>query len=232
MRIWDVNPGYLNRQSLLGEHRELHGLISILVHAKMGYSRHPETLRWVGYGWALKYRHRQLACEMALRGYTDRTPVLTRSNEGQWPTTYIDTPVRQFEILTEKYRDRAPGRIPLPVTSEQLWRQHKYSILARDPRLYSSIGRRVAAKEMGLAELSMVLTEALRRVPNMGGIKNAVQHMWGYVSDRTAGERSRSDHWSLRRLLRETQTRSVDRDISYIVHSTALSELMVWLPNR
>jgi len=23
MRVWDINPGYLNRQSLLGEHREL-----------------------------------------------------------------------------------------------------------------------------------------------------------------------------------------------------------------
>ena len=30
MRIWDVNPGYLNRQSLLGEHRELHGIYIIL----------------------------------------------------------------------------------------------------------------------------------------------------------------------------------------------------------
>ena len=46
MRIWDVSPGYLNRQSLLGEHRELHGLVSILVHGKRGYSRHPETVRW------------------------------------------------------------------------------------------------------------------------------------------------------------------------------------------
>ena len=24
----DINPGYLNRQSLLGEHRELHGIVS------------------------------------------------------------------------------------------------------------------------------------------------------------------------------------------------------------
>jgi len=31
MRLWDINPGYLNRQSLLGEHRELHGIVSILV---------------------------------------------------------------------------------------------------------------------------------------------------------------------------------------------------------
>ena len=30
MCVWDVHPGYLNRQSLLGEHRELHGIASIL----------------------------------------------------------------------------------------------------------------------------------------------------------------------------------------------------------
>ena len=54
MRIWDVNPGYLNRQSLLGEHRELHAIVSIIKNNKKGYSRHPETLRWMGFGWALQ----------------------------------------------------------------------------------------------------------------------------------------------------------------------------------
>jgi len=49
MRVWDINPGYLNRQSLLGEHRELHGIISIIVNKKKGYANHPETVRWVGY---------------------------------------------------------------------------------------------------------------------------------------------------------------------------------------
>ena len=34
MRIWDVPAGYLNRQSLLGEHRELHGIYSILTNGK------------------------------------------------------------------------------------------------------------------------------------------------------------------------------------------------------
>ncbi|MDX8387130.1 MAG: pyrimidine dimer DNA glycosylase/endonuclease V [Ghiorsea sp.] len=29
MRIWDIHPGYLARQQLLGEHRELHGLFNI-----------------------------------------------------------------------------------------------------------------------------------------------------------------------------------------------------------
>jgi pyrimidine dimer DNA glycosylase len=37
LRVWDVSPGYLNRQSLLGEHRELHGLHAILIHGKAGF---------------------------------------------------------------------------------------------------------------------------------------------------------------------------------------------------
>lgn len=36
MRIWDINPGYLNRQSLLGDHRELHGIVSIQQRARDG----------------------------------------------------------------------------------------------------------------------------------------------------------------------------------------------------
>lgn len=36
MRVWYVNPGYLNRQSLLGEHRDIHVVVSILAHAKQG----------------------------------------------------------------------------------------------------------------------------------------------------------------------------------------------------
>jgi len=114
MRIWDINPGYLNRQSLLGEHRELHGIISIIVNRKKGYSRHPETLRWLGYGWALKIRHQLLAAEMSVRNFTDKSPVLTRTNKGMWPKNYIDEPGQQFKILEAKYQGKEKGRIPLP----------------------------------------------------------------------------------------------------------------------
>ena len=143
MRIWDINPGYLNRQSLLGEHRELHGIVSIITQKKKGYANHPETLRWSGFGWALKQRHRLLAAEMTLRGYTDRSPVLTRSRKNRWPGVYIDAPLQQFHILAPKYEGREPGRIPLPESAEDVWRQHKYSVLARNPSLYKSIGRQV-----------------------------------------------------------------------------------------
>jgi hypothetical protein len=74
VRVWDVNPGYLNRQSLLGEHRELHAIVSIIKNNKKGYSRHPETLRWKNFGWALSQRHRLLAAEMNLEATWTELP--------------------------------------------------------------------------------------------------------------------------------------------------------------
>ena len=45
MRVWDISPGYLNRPSLLGEHRDIHAIVSILTQAQKGFARYPETRR-------------------------------------------------------------------------------------------------------------------------------------------------------------------------------------------
>jgi hypothetical protein len=239
MRIWDIHPGYLNRQSLLGEHRELHGIHSIIVHHKKGYSRHPETRRWVGYEWALKMRHDLLAAEMAIRGFNEKTPIITHCNDGNqdiWPQKYINSPQEQFLILAEKYTDKEQGRIPLPQKSHQLWSQHKYSIMARNISLYKSIGKKVA--QPGSAEffprLATQLTEMLRTAPSEGGIRNALQHMWGYVSDFMIENDSNStinrESWSLSKLLSRIQQGALKKQDSYLLASTALTELAVWIP--
>lgn len=230
MRIWDVHPGYLNRQSLLGEHRELHGIVFIIIHGKKGYAKHPETIRWAQYGWALKMRHRQLACEMALRGYADKSPVDTLMNEGKWPEHYIDPPAEQLALLKEKCRDKETGRIPIPNDLQQLWSQHKYSVLARNPGLYQRIGSEVSRMAIGFSNLCMLLTETLREQPTEGGLRNAIQHMWGYVSDRLPDNRSAVCGWPLRKILSETQRLAIENKVFYLTCSTALSELMVWLP--
>ena len=41
MRIWNISPKKLCRNHLLGEHRELHAIWSVLVNGKKGYARHP-----------------------------------------------------------------------------------------------------------------------------------------------------------------------------------------------
>ncbi len=238
MRIWDINPGYLNRQSLLGEHRELHGIVSIIVNGKKGYSKHPETIRWVGYGWALKMRHELLVAEMSLRGFKEKTPVIISSNErieGVWPEEYIDLPQAQFTLLAAKYEEKEQGRIPLPKNAQQVWSQHKYSVMARNVQLYKKIGREVAnSSSASLAEdfsaLITLLTEMLRTAPAPGGIRNALQHMWGYVSDHVPGSERNTADWSLSKLLQNVQQGALESQEPYLLASTALSELKVWLP--
>src|SRR5690348_6846591 len=78
MRVWDISPKRLCRNHLLGEHRELHAIWSVLVNGKKGYARHPETLRWRGKLKALYSRHDALVREMTVRGYTHQSPLSKR----------------------------------------------------------------------------------------------------------------------------------------------------------
>lgn len=232
MRIWDINPGYLNRQSLLGEHRELHGIVSILVNRKKGYANHPETVRWSGYGWALRQRHRLLAAEMSIRGYTDKSPVDMRAKKGVWPQTYIDDPWRQFHILGCKYDKKEGGRIPLSQNAQQLWRHHKYSVLARNEKLYRRLGRDVArmTPQDDFSELAKLLTELLRQPPSSGSLRNALQHMWGHVNDSSHIRKREIATWSQMRLLKEIQRITLETKDPYLMSSTALSEFKAWIP--
>jgi hypothetical protein len=75
MRIWDVEPALLCRNHLLGEHRELHAVWSIITQNKQGYKNHPETRRWRGKLAALYIRHESLVREMARRGYRHNSPL-------------------------------------------------------------------------------------------------------------------------------------------------------------
>jgi hypothetical protein len=75
MRIWDIEPRYLCQQHLLGEHRELHAIWSVITNHKQGYSKHPETLRWVDSLAALYLRHNAEVMEMEKRGYHHHSPL-------------------------------------------------------------------------------------------------------------------------------------------------------------
>ena len=231
MRIWDLDPGYLNRQSLLGEHRELHGMVNVIVHGKKGYANHPETLRWAAYGWALAKRHAQLSAEMKLRGYNDRTPADLAANEGVWPEDFIDAPAEQFHILTQKYVDKAGGRIPFPLSTQELWAQHKYSVMARGYERYKEYGKRVAAlcKTEGFDVLAIELVTWLRTPPTEPGMRIALEHMWGYVND--ASEISGGDFGAMGALeqLAAIRSAAMASNETYLLHSTALGELGAWL---
>ncbi|MDH5765346.1 MAG: DUF1722 domain-containing protein [Gammaproteobacteria bacterium] len=230
MRIWDINPGYLNRQSLLGEHRELHGIVSIIKNNKKGYSKHPETLRWVGHGWALKQRHKLLVAEMNLRGYIDRSPVSLRSNFNAWPEAFIDTPADQFKILAKKYQSIDQGRIPLPVNAQQLWAQHKYSVMARDLSAYKNIGRWVASQQgkHALDDVAQELVRIMQMPPARHLVQNTLLHMWGYVSGYTNTNNHDVQSMSSKKLLKRIRQLVIENKEPYLHASTALGELSGW----
>ncbi len=232
MRVWDLSPGYLNRQSLLGEHRELHGLHSILLHRKKGYSHHPETLRWVGCLTGLARRHAHLAAEMGLRGYVDRTPInFSSATRIDWPRVFVTPPLGQYELLRSKYVGRPPGRIPLPRSAQELWAHHKYSVMARDQLTYREIGRRVArirrhSDGAGVAEELVLI---LRTTPPRRDLLNALEHMWGYVSRAATVADKKVATTSAAGLLLKTRELAVQVKEPYLMASTALSDLAAFV---
>src|SRR5690349_19803077 len=105
MRVWDIHPKHLCRKHLLAEHRELHGLWNILTKhgGTGGYSRHPETVRWVDKTKALYNRHEELVKELIRRGYNHATTLDKKLAKGRnAQNVFIDTVAEQKNILKNK----------------------------------------------------------------------------------------------------------------------------------
>ena len=103
VRIWDLPPERLCRMHLLGEHRELHAIWSVLTGGKTGYRKHPETLRWEDRLAALYARHTALVEEMRARGYTHSSPLDAKlATGGAVQDRYVDSPEGQIAILRTK----------------------------------------------------------------------------------------------------------------------------------
>lgn len=103
MRVWDLGPEVLCRNHLLGEHRELHAIWSILTEGRKGYARHPETLRWKGKLRALYGRHEALVREIARRGYKHKTPLPSGLAKGKAKQDeFVDSLADQARILKDK----------------------------------------------------------------------------------------------------------------------------------
>ena len=103
MRIWDIPIEKLCNKHLLGEHRELHAIWSILVNNKKGYSKHPETLRWKGKLKALCIRHENLVEEMKKRNFNHNSPLdIKNVNGNNKQKEYVDSIEKQIKILKNK----------------------------------------------------------------------------------------------------------------------------------
>ena len=101
MRVWDIPTNILCRQHLLGEHREIHAIHSVLKNGKVGYSKHPETLRWKGKLDALKKRHDIVAKEMTLRGYNHRSNI-DLIGDSSYQDVFLEQPDSQIDLLIKK----------------------------------------------------------------------------------------------------------------------------------
>jgi len=48
---------------------------TVIIEARRGYSKHPETMRWRGHLPAMAARHDLIVAEMTRRGYNHRSPL-------------------------------------------------------------------------------------------------------------------------------------------------------------
>jgi hypothetical protein len=103
MRVWDVEPVCLCQNHLLGEHREIHAIWSILTQGKTGYSKHPETKRWEGKLGALYRRHEENVAEMKRRGFNHNSPLDSAlATGGKTQDIFVDSIQKQKKILKNK----------------------------------------------------------------------------------------------------------------------------------
>lgn len=93
MRIWDVRCDLLTDKHLLAEHVELHTIWNAHVRGLTGgYSRHPETLRWVGHLEALRLRHDEQVAAMVSRAFRHASPLAdleTVGDSADWPAVTL-----------------------------------------------------------------------------------------------------------------------------------------------
>jgi len=230
VRVWDLPAGYLNRQSLFGEHPELHGIFAIVRDGKTGYARHPETQRWVRALGGLVGRHRQLVAEMRLRGYVDRTPLAWPKGRASWPRIFVTDPAEQIVLLRWKYVGKDKGRIALPRSPADLWAQHRYSVLARGPKTYRRLRRVVARSEISsMSALARELVLVLRERPARGRLAQTVELMWRQVRGHATGEDVAAARRGPLDALERTQVLALRVRDRRLLQSTALSELAVYL---
>jgi hypothetical protein len=103
LRIWDLDTALLCDNHLLGEHRELHAIWSILTTGKRGYARHPETMRWRGRLAALYGRHEDQVAEMRRRGFRHLSPLEAELATGdRHQTEFVDAPSEQRQKLASR----------------------------------------------------------------------------------------------------------------------------------
>ena len=238
MRVWDIHPGYLSRQSLLGQHAEIHALYSVISGTKKGYSKHPETKRWNDKLGGLVHIHDLTVLEMQLRGFNHVSPCEKGAENCSYPGSgsgpvYVDPPAEQIEILFEKYRQNdASGRIPLPGNAFEFWAHHKYSVMARGYNYYKEIQAHLRGKEKyPLPEAGPFIEQILKIIKEpvtTPALANVVDHLWGYFKNEASPEEKeiylRRKTGDLPHLVNFFYTLARKYNRVYLLHSTIFAD--------
>ena len=108
VRIWKTPLYFLNRQRLLGEHRECHVMVSALLRGRGAWFNHPQTKRFYKHIGQLVDRHLQQVEELKRRGYISgrdhKTPI--RYIDTYEPYTYSREEMkRDLEILSKRQKE-------------------------------------------------------------------------------------------------------------------------------
>jgi len=226
MYIWDINPGYLNNEDLIDEYRTLQAIDALFhrsptIPPNFSFLRDKRPI--------LSLRKALIAIELKLRNHKLSSLDHSTFEKRKPPIPLIESPDQQMEKLKRKYRSSTSGRIPIPLNAQQLWVQHKYSIMARDPNLYKKIGQELANSNDKKVSKTLIVkfVHLLRNPPQKGTLANALQHMWGYVADFMPNPVATTESPS--QMLNLIQHLSKEHNIQYLLHSTALCELEFWV---
>ena len=93
----------------------------------------------------------------------------------------------------------------------------------------SAVGLLPEKPASGISDLYPELVLLLRCPPGEGNLRNAVQHMWGYVSPYSSFAGKTIESKTTRSLLKEIQRLAFLHDVVYLKESTAFSELQAWM---
>ncbi len=239
MRVWDLHPGYLSRQSLLGQHAEIHALATVISNGKKGYAAHPETLRFKGRIRRLRRSHDLTVLEMRLRGFKHSSPFPACSESGRnecadnGGEAFVDFPVKQVAILKAKYLEREQsGRIPLPKNGYEFWAHHKYSVMARGYDCYKEVQDDLREKKSCSLDESGELTEKILTIMELPvtepALANVVDHLWGYFKREASNTERECYLWRRPRDLHALVWFFYDLaqkyKSSYLLHSTIFAD--------
>lgn len=223
MLVWDLSPGYLNNEELRQQLAQIAALL-----AARGQSDDPEvSRRWGRCLNALRCLEAGMQSEWDLRG-------LGPLEQGQrthlaplnlvWPS--LPDMAARFQQLGS---DRHAGRIVLPRSTQTLWSHYKYSVAARSMEAYRSISAKVTTVRGNDAFASVAedILRVMRQRPEPEPLRDALLQMWGYVS--AESQLPGRTYQNLPALFNEIQSRAQKQQNAYLLNSTALSELSVWL---